>query len=644
MARNMGKVIRPVLILVLLASLVGMPVLLPAVPVQAAAAWTAGNVPPIQPVLVNPPDNAAGVSTSPTLQITAGDPDASDNLSVSFYGRAAGTTTGPDFTLVVLPDIQNESQYNPAMLNSQMNWIVSQQSTSNIVFATSVGDLVNTPSNTGQYQNADAGFDILDAAAIPNSAGPGNHDMFSGTLWTNYFGSARYSGRSYYAGAYDDYNHYFLFSASGMDFILINLQFSPTTAVINWANNLLQTYSNRRGIIEQHDMLNPDNSWVNQTSYNTLRSNANLFLMVCGHMHTASDGAAYVAGSGTDGHTIHVVMQDYQDMSNGNGWLRVYRFSPANNMIYMSTYSPYIGGSITTSPDQMDLPYAMSGGSAGDYALIGTDSDVINGGTASMTWSGLSASTTYQWYTTVSDGVDTITGPTWSFTTSANPTISPTSTPTRTNTPTSTPTRTFTPTRTSTPTFTPSNTPTPTFTPTVNQPGIPLISGWNLVSFNDHPASTSITDVLTSIAGNYNLVFAWNSTTGQWLKYDTSAPSYVNTLAALDESLGFWIKMTAAGTLTISGTEPVVTEIPLATGWNLVGLPASANLALPDAFSLHGVGSDFSLVYTYHASDADQWKKFDQSAPVFANDLLELAPGYGYWVKAGSSHTWSVSY
>ena len=92
-----------------------------------------------------------------------------------------------------------------------------------------------------------------------------------------------------------------------------------------------------------------DNSWNNQTSYNALKDHPNLFLMLCGHMHTVTDGAAYREEEGTDGHTIHIVQADYQDMSNGNGYLRLFRFSPANDMIYMTTYSPYTGGSITTS-------------------------------------------------------------------------------------------------------------------------------------------------------------------------------------------------------------------------------------------------------------------------------------------------------
>ena len=173
---------------------------------------------------------------------------------------------------------------------------------------------------------------------------------------------------------------------------------------------------------------------------------------------------------------------------------------------------------------------------------------------------------------------------------------------------------------------------------------ISLVVGWNLVSFNLHPASTAILDVLTSVAGNYSLVYAWNATSGSWMKYDTVAPPFSNTLSTLDETQGFWIKITTADTLEVSGSAPTTSNIALKTGWNLVGYPKTGTLVLPDVFSLHGVGTDFTLVYAYHAAEADQWKKFDRTAEPYVNDLTQLAPDYGYWIKVGGPHTWDVTY
>jgi hypothetical protein len=274
-----------------------------------------------------------------------------------------GTTgTGENFTVVLIPDTQNEAQYYPSVFNSQTQWIAANKSTKNIVFVTNTGDIVNTASSTAQWSNADTAMDYLDAGYVAYSVGPGNHDL--GGLYETYFGVSRFTGKSWYGGHYgaDNYNSYSLFSAAGMDFILINLRYSSTTAMLDWADALLKANPNRRGIVEQHDILNVDNSWVNQAPYTALKDNPNLFLMLCGHMHSGADGAAYRAALGDDGHTIHIMQADYQDFSGGNGYLRILQFSPATNTIHATTYSPYINNSITTSPDQMDMAYNMATG------------------------------------------------------------------------------------------------------------------------------------------------------------------------------------------------------------------------------------------------------------------------------------------
>jgi hypothetical protein len=183
--------------------------------------------------------------------------------------------------------------------------------------------------------------------------------------------------------------------------------------------------------------------------------------------------------------------------------------------------------------------------------------------------------------------------------------------------------------------------------------GISLVSGWNLVSFDLVPTSTAIADVLSSISGKYDVVYAWDasgahSTKGNWVKYAPADPAYANTLDSLDQSMGFWIHMNAGATLRVAGTAAPTTTIPLATnagGWNLVGYPSAGNIPLPDALSGHGAGADYSLVYAYHAYDTgSQWKRYDQLGPAYGNTLTGMSPGWGYWVKVSAAHDWVVSY
>jgi len=62
--------------------------------------------------------------------------------------------------------------------------------------------------------------------------------------------------------------------------------------------------------------------------------------------------------------------------------------------------------------DTMNVSFYTYGGS-----LIGTDSNVDNGGIASVTWSGRSYSTSYSWYVIVNDSTYLTKSDTWSFTT-----------------------------------------------------------------------------------------------------------------------------------------------------------------------------------------------------------------------------------
>jgi hypothetical protein len=172
---------------------------------------------------------------------------------------------------------------------------------------------------------------------------------------------------------------------------------------------------------------------------------------------------------------------------------------------------------------------------------------------------------------------------------------------------------------------------------------IPLVVGWNLISFNVHPDNTAIATVLSNIDGKYDLVYAWDATniSDSWLMYDPAMP-FGNTLEHIDESMGIWIHMTAADTLNVVGTAPVTTNIALHTGWNLVGYPSEVNRSLPDALSLNGC-TDFSLVYAYQASDPAPWKMYDPSMP-FGNDLTDMSHGLGYWIWVNADCTWSVKY
>lgn len=410
---------------------------------------TPSSNPPPTISAATPANNATGQPLIVPLQVNVGDP-GNEPLNVKYFGRRAAPAPGPDFTLVTLPDTQfyseNLNNRFPQFL-SQTNWIVNSRATLNTAFVAHMGDMVQSGDNGGnnaEWLRADQAMDVIEqhattlsAHGIPWGGAPGNHDFGSGggsgttTFWNQFFGTSRWAGRPYFRGNYstNNNNNYQFFSASGLDFIIINLAYNANTAgdqaVLDWADALLKAHPNRRAIITSHWIINTGNPATfgghGQAIYDNLKDNPNLFLMLCGHIHGE--------GQRTDvfqGRAVHSVLQDYQDRSGaaggqggGDGWLRYFIFSPANGTISARTYRTTSNTFETDADSQFTLPYNMQT-SLTDWVELDTQN--LGGGTGSATfhWPGLEAGKDYEWYAVVSDGITPVSTSARRFTTAAN--------------------------------------------------------------------------------------------------------------------------------------------------------------------------------------------------------------------------------
>jgi hypothetical protein len=130
--------------------------------------------------------------------------------------------------------------------------------------------------------------------------------------------------------------------------------------VLAWADELLKTHVNRRAIIVSHYLVEPGNpapfGVQGKATYEALRGNANLFLMLAGHRH----------GEGRridvfNGNVVHTILGNYQERTNGgDGWLRLLEFSPSDNEIRVRTYSPSRNEFETDADSEFTLTYDMS--------------------------------------------------------------------------------------------------------------------------------------------------------------------------------------------------------------------------------------------------------------------------------------------
>ena len=148
-----------------------------------------------------------------------------------------------------------------------------------------------------------------------------------------------------------------------------------------------------------------------------------------------------------------------------------------------------------------------------------------------------------------------------------------------------------------------------------------LTVGWNMISLPLAPSDTSIDNVLSSIAGKYNGVWAYNET---WKIYDPDSPS--SDLSTMEAGKGYWIYMTEEASLTITGSIPS-SSITLKSGWNLVGYNSLRSEEVTEALS--SIDDKYTSVWVYKNGS---WMKHysDNSA---LSDLTTMEPGYGYWIK-----------
>ncbi|WP_276132069.1 LamG-like jellyroll fold domain-containing protein [Polluticoccus soli] len=393
------------------------------------------NDPPAQPTGFVPADNTIGYTDS-LLKVTVTDPDT-NNMKLVFMGREkTPMMDSPTFTIIPIPDVQFYTSHmngaTNATFKAQTTWIRSSIATMNIVYAIQLGDCVQNGDNNGndiEWKRADTSFRIIEDPAttlmpygLPYGICVGNHDQSPGgsasgttTFYNQYFGSGRFTGRNYYGGHYgsNNDNHFQLFSASGLDFIAISLEYDTNadTSVLNWADSLLKAYPNRRGILSSHWIINSNGTWggQGQAIYNKLKSNMNLDFMLCGHINP--NGEARRSDT-YNGHTVHTLLSDYQDRTNGgNGWLRIMEFSPYKNEVSVKTYSPTLNKFETDANSQFTLSYQMSN----LFDTVGVVTNTASGTSPSVTWSGLKDGKEYEWYVIVDDGIATINTPIMDF-------------------------------------------------------------------------------------------------------------------------------------------------------------------------------------------------------------------------------------
>jgi len=167
---------------------------------------------------------------------------------------------------------------------------------------------------------------------------------------------------------------------------------------------------------------------------------------------------------------------------------------------------------------------------------------------------------------------------------------------------------------------------------------IPLVKGWNLVSFPGVPDSNLVADLIKPIQGQVDLLYAYDALEQRWVTHSVAAP-FASELERVAPGQGLWVHALADVTWPVRCVGQSAATIPLAAGWNLVGYPFAAAQGM--AAMVAPLGERLQSIYAYDATDAaDPWRTYTPGWPV--STLTSLQPGKGYWVQVDQACSWTL--
>lgn len=300
-------------------------------------------------------------------------------VAFALLQSAIAQAQSQDFSLIVMPDIQNESQYYPQVLDAQTQWIVNSRTALNVQAVLGLGDIVNNGSDPNQWANANTAYQSLDNAGIPYFLTLGNHDYDnvapaarSAVNFNEWFGPSRYADYPWYGGNYNgsNENFYGVLNINGKNYLILSLEFVPRNQAVTWAASILAANPDKETIVITHSYMYSDGTRIDQCDTQDLNSDnygdklwanlisryGNIDMVLNGHITNANGSRR--ADLGVAGNLVNQMFSNYQTLPNGgDGWLRILTFHYATDTIQVQTYSPYLNSYKTDPANQFTVPW-----------------------------------------------------------------------------------------------------------------------------------------------------------------------------------------------------------------------------------------------------------------------------------------------
>ena len=306
---------------------------------------------------------------------------------IAIIALNASLAFSQDFTLGVMPDIQNMSQSDIEALKvkKMTQHFIDNKTALNLQMVVSLGDNVYGYSTDAvmeaEYKRIKPAVQNLTNAGIPYAPCAGNHDGQPGDhefkMFNKYFPISEMKAQNPYLNdnLNGSANTSYLFSASGMDFVMViiephdqfitgDFKLDYDLASIKWADSIFKVYPNRRGIFATHDFFEPSG---NKLINDLVKKNDNIFLSLCGHSCSRQGFNGMITGeyawdeTTNGGHSAKCILSNYQCDADKGATVRYYTFKPTENKVYAYSYNVVNNAFRTNASSQFSFDYNMNG-------------------------------------------------------------------------------------------------------------------------------------------------------------------------------------------------------------------------------------------------------------------------------------------
>ncbi len=366
-------------------------------------------------------------------------------INVLIQDEIPGSPEEYDYTFVWMSDTQYYSESYPYIFERQTNWIAEKQEELKIKYVFHTGDLVDNFGQEQEWIHADEYMAVLDQNNVPYGVLAGNHDVDQlsndYTQYYKWFGADRFENKDYYGGSYkDNRGHYDLISSNGNDFIMVYMGWGVQDEDLDWMNDILAQYPDRKAILSFHEYLlvSGNRSPIGDKIYEkVVVPNENVMAVLSGHYHDSETLVSEIDdnGDGQPDREVYQMLGDYQGgPEGGQGYMKLLHFDQDNNRIVVNTYSPYLDDYNFYEPDEfpgkdelvleLDLQVKEKRVATDYFSVtvktdeeIGKQENISSGETAQVKWTGLTEDNTYSWYAVAEDQfTGKTTSDMWTFT------------------------------------------------------------------------------------------------------------------------------------------------------------------------------------------------------------------------------------